>query len=473
MKYIDLFAGCGGLSLGLEASGWSLEFAVEASEMAGETFYHNLLAKSPSVPDWQPYQRLEKGDWKKLLEQMSLGLVIGSVSEFLKYYETSRSFKRAVRSRYDIESKNSNIDLICGGPPCQGFSTVGRRIEKDARNSLPFEFLKYVEIFNPKVVLLENVVGMRKRFNKHDDSTKTIFHVLKDQLQTSGALGYEVQQLQLNAKNYGVPQNRPRLFLLAIRNDLASGKELIATDFLWRSEEPHVGAGILCPPPISIKRRTVSSALRGLGGTSHSAASLEYQTELNKLSRYKSPPRTAIKNHNKRNHSKDVRDRFALKIYMRKRGIPEDGLFLASKMSSGEANNLETDRLSEILKLFDLKYQITQTLSWGSKRGLLNHLIRLATRKRSQRVLIPEGVAPTVLTIPDDAIHPWEPRTLTVREQARLQSFPDNFEFKGMETTGGMRRKDQVPQYTQVGNAVPPFVAYHLGRHILKLITDA
>jgi DNA (cytosine-5)-methyltransferase 1 len=91
-------------------------------------------------------------------------------------------------------------------------------------------------------------------------------------------------------------------------------------------------------------------------------------------------------------------------------------------------------------------------------------------RKRSVTVLSPDEPAPTVTTIPDDFIHYSEPRVMTVRECARLQTFPEWVEFRGPYTTGGMRRKSEVPRYTQVGNAVPPLFAEQLGRAMREVL---
>lgn len=90
----------------------------------------------------------------------------------------------------------------------------------------------------------------------------------------------------------------------------------------------------------------------------------------------------------------------------------------------------------------------------------------LLTRKNTRSRLNSSGVAPTMLTLPDDFIHPYLNRILSVREMARIQSFDDSFEFKGKRTTGGDKRKDEVPQYTQVGNAVPPLLAFAIANEI-------
>ena len=90
-------------------------------------------------------------------------------------------------------------------------------------------------------------------------------------------------------------------------------------------------------------------------------------------------------------------------------------------------------------------------------------------KKTAIRVLDPLGCAPTITSLPDDLLHYFEPRTLTVRENARLQAFPDWYAFQGNYTTGGQRRRKEVPRFTQVANAVPPLLAEQLGLVLLRL----
>ena len=91
-------------------------------------------------------------------------------------------------------------------------------------------------------------------------------------------------------------------------------------------------------------------------------------------------------------------------------------------------------------------------------------------KKQCFTPLHPDQLSKTITTLPDDLLHYSEPRILTVRETARIQSFPDSFEFKGKYTTGGSRRKDECPRYTQVGNAVPPLMAEALGERIFEVL---
>ena len=94
----------------------------------------------------------------------------------------------------------------------------------------------------------------------------------------------------------------------------------------------------------------------------------------------------------------------------------------------------------------------------------------METKKRNYTVLNPNDQAPTITTMPDDFVHYAANRSLTVREMARLQSFDDSFVFQGKRATGGDKRKDETPQFTQVGNAVPPLMARAIAMEILKNI---
>ena len=108
-----------------------------------------------------------------------------------------------------------------------------------------------------------------------------------------------------------------------------------------------------------------------------------------------------------------------------------------------------------------------------TKKELVEVIMQLGTKKHSQRPLNWNSQSPTVVSLPDDYVHPDDPRTLTVREMARFQSFPDAFEFRAKETTGSLRRRFEVPQYTQVGNAVPPKMAKAVGAAIKAALDTA
>ena len=134
--YIDLFSGCGGFSLGLGNAGWQGIFAVEKDEMAFETFKHNLIDGN--------YKHF---DWPKWLPQKAT-----TIQTLLKNYKV------------ELTSLSGKVDLIAGGPPCQGFSLAGRRDPNDQRNNLSNQYIKMVKLISPKYIVLENVRGFNATF---------------------------------------------------------------------------------------------------------------------------------------------------------------------------------------------------------------------------------------------------------------------------------------------------------------------
>jgi DNA (cytosine-5)-methyltransferase 1 len=464
-KYIDLFAGCGGLSLGVETAGFELGFAVEKSAMAGETFYHNLIKNLGTEDEWKSYLH------KSSEEKIKAGLFIGETLALLEQPELLKATKKRL----------GEVDLIVGGPPCQGFSLAGKRNPKDHRNELPWQFLEYVEIFKPKAVLMENVVGMRRRFTKHDEDAP--FTKIKKLLETGfgedqKSTQYVVQELQLNAMHYGVPQHRPRVLLLGIRKDIADAKGLFATDDIWYSGDYYKGneGSPLCPKP-TIKQKDILSVKDAIGDffvtpENNSA----YLDNLNKKSGFKKVVKgnnVLCTNNNLRQHSDKVQARFRLYQYFSLNNISTKVFNLAAKYSSTGDQAFCNQIDLELEACCFPAHSPDGKIIAKNKKELIEAIMSLETKKHSQRPLKLDTPSPTVVSIPDDVIHPIVPRTMTVREQARFQSFPDYFEFRSKETTGGARRKIDVPQYTQVGNAVPPLMAKAIAQHINSLLYDS
>ena len=463
-KYIDLFAGCGGLSLGFETAGFKLGFAVEKSSMAGETFYHNLIKNIKNDNQWKKY--LTKSSEEKVDE----GLFIGETIELLEHPTLLKNTKE----------KLGEIDLIVGGPPCQGFSLAGKRNPKDNRNQLPWQFLEYVEIFKPKAVLMENVLGMRQGFSKHNEEAP--FSQIKKLLETGfgedkESNQYIVQELQLNAMHYGVPQHRPRVFLLGIRKDIAIKKNIYATKDIWNSKDYYTDNNLspLCPIPTTKENNilTVQDAIGDLFKIPIS--NHKYLEELNHTSKFKK----AIKgstligaNSTLRKHTPKIESRFRLYQYFSLNNISTKVFNFASKYLETEDTISLQQINNEIEKCHFPAIAPDKTIIAKDKESLIQLIFTLKTKKHSQRPLKIDLPAPTVLSVPDDVIHPLEPRTMTVREQARFQAFPDYFEFRSKETTGGVKRKTEVPQYTQVGNAVPPLMAKVIAEHILDILKN-
>jgi DNA (cytosine-5)-methyltransferase 1 len=471
-KYIDLFAGCGGLSLGLEAAGFELELAVEKSDMAAETFYHNFIRRIPSKEVWKEYTSSNTS----IEVQAENKLIVKELRDVLDNKKIIQNLKL------------KDIDLIAGGPPCQGFSLAGRRNPDDIRNQLPWQFIELVEQINPKMVLIENVSGIRQNFKKH--SKESPFEQLKLALEQTNS-GYLVQSLLVNAMHFGAPQHRPRVMLIGLRSDIANNLKIESTDF-WRSdyddpskflekvrpalapEATHFGKDILTVKDaigdIDNDGYSIAPSNKLYNGTASKYAKHMRQDiswmpeEIRKINREPS-----IKNHNLRNHADHIITRFRLYQYLDGENLPPKILNMSAQIEEDDEVKIKEIR-KHINKCTIPAISPDGTLLASSLEELSILIITLQTKKHSQRPLKWDKPSPTIVSIADDFIHPFQPRTMTVREMARFQSFPDNFEFRSKETTGSLRRRVEVPQYTQVGNAVPPILAEAVGKHIYSIL---
>lgn len=454
MKYVDLFAGCGGLSLGLERAGFELVVAVEKSEMAAETFYHNFIKKTDQKK-WNKYVE------SSIEDQFENKVITKEVGELL----TNKKLMKRL--------KDSDIDIVVGGPPCQGFSLAGRRNPNDIRNKLPWQFLEFVEKTNPKAVVIENVVGISRNFKNGDAAP---FDQLQEALRTIGK-GYVVQAVHVNAMHFGVPEHRPRLMILGLRKDVARKLDITSTNSLWYSKYTDQLNEIpkLAPlPTVSEKNvRTVIDAISDLSDIppeNSSSTSKKFVKEMKnaKIWKLKPLPSDFIPNQTLRNHQDKAIDRFRLYQYLRTKGIASKTLNIPAQNDATIAENI----LNELYSKLTFPAQSPDGVTLANN---INELVKLTfdlkTKKHSQRSLHWNKPSPTVVTLPDDYIHPSEPRIFTVRELARLQSFPDAFEFKSKETTGGNNRRNEVPQYSQVGNAVAPLLAFAVGSRFYEIIS--
>ena len=188
-RFIDLFAGCGGLSLGLVRAGWTGLIAIEKDADAFGTFKHNLLDRDGSDffwPDWLPQAEME-------------------VQTFLGDF------------RHHVDGLRGNVELIVGGPPCQGFSVAGRRNEDDPRNLAFQHFITAVESIEPAIVLFENVLGIKARFSS-SAGTKPFSTVIREALEEK--CGYTVFDDTIKAVDFGVAQLRPRHFMVGIKQGI-------------------------------------------------------------------------------------------------------------------------------------------------------------------------------------------------------------------------------------------------------------
>lgn len=458
MKFVDLFAGCGGLSLGLERAGFELVLSVEKSEMAAETFYHNFVKRLKNKEEWIDYRS------SSIENQFSNKVITHELEVLLKN-----------RSLLD-KLKRTDIDIVVGGPPCQGFSLAGRRNPDDVRNKLPWQYLEFVEAVNPKAVVIENVVGMSRSFKKSGGEPAP-FEQLQQALRETGQ-GYVVQPVHVNAMHYGVPEHRPRLMILGLRKDIAAQKKIESTDSLWYSDFTDLLTELpsLAPAPTvkAAELRTVRDAIGDISDfidKNPSKNAKSFLKDIKEVNEWKilPPQASEIPNQKTRVHKDVAVRRFRLYQYLRDNNLASNTLNIPSQNEERVARDL----LEALYANAEFPACSPDgTLLAKDVKQLIELTLELKTKKHSQRALSWDRPSPTVVTLPDDYVHPSEPRIFTVREYARLQGFPDAFEFRSKETTGGTKRRTEVPQYSQIGNAVAPLVAYAVGKRFFDILSE-
>jgi DNA (cytosine-5)-methyltransferase 1 len=416
---VDLFAGCGGLSLGLENAGFTPLFVNELNTDAMESYLLNRDETNPLLRE-----RFNAYDVKELVLKKKI----------------LRDLRKDFRSTYNVDVDCGELDLLAGGPPCQGFSGIGhRRSYSVDKTQLPsnhlYQDMAYViSQLRPKIFLFENVRGLLSaRWTKDGEKGEIWKHV---QETFRGIDGYDVRAQLVYAKDYGVPQNRPRVLLVGIRNDLH-----------WKSlkmNQDHAVDAAFLPPPTG-NAPDLQDVLGDLVDPSYEngGATISYP-------------------HPARNHLQKILRKEPGGTSVRRKGSP---------VTEHEYSRHAPHVIEKFEYMLEHNGKIPE---------------HLKTKKFAQRKLDPrwgkEGPTITATSLPDDYVHYAQPRSLSVREWARLQLFPDCYQFAGKRTTGGLRRagnpreglhEREVPKYTQIGNAVPVGLAGAVGRHFRELLDMA
>ena len=408
--FVDLFAGCGGLSLGLENAGFTPAYVNEIDSDALESYLINRDKHFPLLRKKYNSQGVQNLTMKK-----------NALNNLSSNFQEDYGFK------------NKELDLVVGGPPCQGFSALGmRRTKLIPRKDIPSNYLykdmiKIIQHFSPKGFLFENVAGlMTGRWS----SNGTKGEIWKDVEKSFRKLNdYNIHYELLHAKDYGVPQNRPRIIMIGLRKD-----------FSYENDDTLPGNGLLPNP---------KNDFPNIFELFDDILDDDYLETLD-TTRYPKNPHTAIQ--------KKLRT-------TRKGSVLIKGDTLTEQKYSNHSK--------KIIEKF--QYMIEHN-------G--NILEKMKTKKFVQRV-IPKvwgknGPSITATSLPDDFVHYSQPRSLTVREWARLQLFPDWYEFAGNRTTGGRKRagdftngdwKRETPKYTQIGNAVPVKLSEEIGIHLKKILS--
>ncbi|RDH85972.1 MAG: DNA (cytosine-5-)-methyltransferase [endosymbiont of Galathealinum brachiosum] len=432
--FVDLFAGCGGLSLGLEQAGFEPIFVSELNADAMESYLVNRKAKKgyPNLKD-------------EAFSEHSIKDVIASN----KHLDAIKLLKK--------DFGINEIDLVVGGPPCQGYSGIGHRRSHSVHkknipsNHLYQDMIQVIEDLQPKMFLFENVRGiLTSRWTKKGAKGE-IWKDVKNAFKNIE--GYDIKWDLIRAYDYGVPQNRPRVLMVGIRRKKIKVSKLSKIDKPEANIKIHtesaIQAGFL-PDKIENSPPDIEDLLGDLLDN-------KYEPKNKATLKYPKPPETVIQ--------KEMRKMKSSSGYLTGDELKEHDY---SKHSDAIV-----DKFTHMIEI-----EIN-----GNKKKLPKEM---TTKKFAQRVLprIWKNGVPTITatSLPDDYVHYEQPRSLTVREWARLQTFPDWYQFKGKRTTGGVRRagnpregihERELPKYTQIGNAVPVRLARAIGDHFISIINNS
>lgn len=385
----DAFSGAGGFSLGFEMAGFHIAGALEIDEWACQTFQYN---HKDAVVINKDIELMSDTDIKKKM-------------------------------------KGVDIDVVLGGPPCQGFSICNRNAgdPKDPRNTLFNQFIRLGKIFKPKLMIMENVPNLLAA--KTHDKTNVI-EIIKNELM---GMGYYVDYSILEAVDYGVPQIRKRLFVVAAKNKLDNPFPN-PTHSILGNRDLFSSRLLACP--------TLWDAISDLPGINACEGSEEMDYTLDAKNDYQVMMREGSKvlfNHKAMMHSKRIIERF-------------------ESMKWGDS----TSDVPEHLKPF-------------KRNG--NGEISSKVYDQNNRRLHPNRQSHTIpASFYANFVHPYRNRNFTPREGARIQSFPDRYRFLGKPTVvsqkllerEGRTEEKHLCQYNQIGNAVPPLLAKAVADNILK-----
>jgi len=401
MKYkvIDLFAGAGGFGLGFHLVDFKIILSLEKDDWAIKTLRTNRLGS----------QKIIHEDIKKITDE------------------------KAIKNLCSI-----NPHVIIGGPPCQGFSIAGILSRKgaDTRNNLFRYFAKWVKHLNPKVFVIENVKGILSWKDKNGNK------IIDKIINTFNTLGYKVEVWSLNAAEYGVPQNRERVFIVGNNINLTLGPPP-KTHYLINNKSNSIN--------ISKRKKlkkviSVWQALSDLPLINAGEGEEKQNYNKNAKSKYQKWARqdsSMLYNHVAMNHTKRLIKRFH---------EMQNGNLLA---------NIHDD------------FKVKKRNGNGALSEIEFHSNYRHLKKNNMSFTIPAHFYSSF-------IHPTKPRNITAREAARLQSFPDFYTFKGKRTVVsskllkrlGKHEENYLSQYNQIGNAVPPLLAQAIALHIKTFLNS-
>jgi len=397
IKVLDLFAGAGGFGLGFSlANNFKVVCSLEVDKWAVETLQTNNHEKQKIIQD------------------------------DIRNFKTDEQILAACPSKPDV---------IIGGPPCQGFSYAGpTKDPKDPRNSLFQNFAHWVDVLQPKVFIMENVRGLLT--GKNEKGEKVIQIVTS----TFESIGYTVRIWELNAANYGVPQNRERIFIVGSKLGIEISEPPI-THYLPAERKMLNGKAKTLKQAINVQKAIGDlPKLKAGEGDEVTEFKTKPKSEFQKLSRGTTKK---LFNHVAMVHTKRVTERYEHIL-----------------------NGLTLEEIPEEFKV---------------RRRNGNGEISDSEYSSNYRHLKPEMISYTIpASFYSNFVHPKQPRNITSREAARLQSFPDSYIFKGKRTQIsskllkqlGKEDENFLSQYNQIGNAVPPLLAKAVASRIFSFLEE-
>lgn len=444
---IDLFSGPGGLCTGFKWAGILPLIAVEWTDTTVETYSVSHNADVFELSKYITEEGKNEDYLKIFMVESTKSIVIhGDINEV-----SSQMIKQFLSARYGIDSEAEMVDVVSGGAPCESFSIAGTRTAGDDRDNLFSNIIRIARTVNTKAILFENVKGM---FSKAKNGVKgAIFQYICDTFEDENVtpnyrlVSRNQNEILLKACDYGVPQARERLFLVAIRRDLEK------VDFHY----PKKTHGLGCKNTYV----TVGDAILDLDQVGMGIESTNYTQVKN------------YKNANQKWFVSIMRGQYSSDDM--NTNIPsyliEKGLFSDNSVSAHKGPG-HTKKKQELLALIDVRESMKSTFNRLSEEGKIDEYRHLFPNtiygSRNRRLLDDEPSFTVTSHCLDEILHPYINRAITPREAARLQSFPDWYQFAGPYVV--FHSAKEQDKYEQIGDAIPPLLAFALAKEFVKTL---
>lgn len=444
---VDLFSGPGGLCTGFKWAGILPLIAVEWTDTTVETY---SVTHNAEVFELSKYIRdgvVDNNYLDSFTKESTKTLMIhGDINQV-----SSSLIKDLLRTRYGIDSVNETVDVVSGGAPCESFSLAGKRTANDERDDLFSNILRISRTLRTKTILFENVKGL---FSKGKDGKRgAIFEYICNSFEDESAsvtyrlVSRDPERILLKASNYGVPQLRERLFLVGIRDDLK--------DVVFEYPKPLHGPG--CDTPYLTSWEAISDLPRVNMGEEITS----YDPEEGSINASNEVFVSIMRGEYEDNNIHALAPRHLI----------EKGLFNSRLVSSHKAPG-HVKRKQELLALIGIGESMRSTYNKLCENGLIQYFRHLFPNtiygSRNRRLIMNEPSFTVTSHCLDEILHPYLNRAISPREAARLQSFPDWYQFAGPYVQfHGDKEQDR---YEQIGDAIPPLLAYAVAIQIVKCL---